>query len=182
MPASDEQIRWAGLQVVHDSFDLNKFDKIRNILVPFVKASGRRGFPVRVCTGQKDIRLASGKLNCGRCGKCMRTMLLLLENGIDPAECGFDTSHFFPDRIRIGLENGYIRMEEAPGSWVRIFEHAEEVPAELQSEYRGMREFALWAAGWDRKPKESALRSFSRSLAPVGSRRRQVTRKILRKD
>jgi hypothetical protein len=182
MPGSDEQIRWGGLLVIHDSFDLQRFEKVRTIIAPFIRESGREGFPIRVCTGDSEVRLASGELNCGRCGKCMRTMLMLLENGIDPAACGFDTSRFFPNRIKIGLENGYIKLAEAPGSWARILDHASEVPPALISRYPGMDRFAAWADSWNRCPKETRLRSYSKKLAPVGSRRRRAARKVFRSD
>jgi hypothetical protein len=181
MPEVDKQISWGGLQVIHDSFDYTKFEKVREVLAPFLKDRKMEGFPLRVCTGDADERLASGRLNCGRCGKCTRTMLMLLENGIDPDKCEFDMTKFFPSRLRIGLENGYIKLKDQPVNWGQILDNARVLPDNLESKYHGTNALFRWMAKWDRQPKESSLRSYSKVVAPIGSRRRRLARRILRK-
>ena len=180
MPESDERIRWGGLRVVHDSFDLSRFEKIHNYLAPFIQSQGG-GFPIKLCLG-KEKRLKCGKLNCGICDKCLTTVLMLLENGVDPARCDFDMSKFSPSRVRRGLANGYIKTAEAPNSWRYIVENAKPLRPELETEYRGTDEMLVWIAKWDRKPKESSLRSYSRKVAPTGSRRRRLAKKVLRRS
>jgi hypothetical protein len=182
MPASDQQIGWGNLEVIHDSYDYTKFEKIREVLVPFLSSRRLVGFPISVCTGKQSVRVASGKLNCGQCGKCTRTMLMLLENGVDPGECEFDMTKFSPRSIRIGLENGYIKIPEASDAWGFVFDNACEIDTNLESKYRGTNALMGWMANWDRKPKESKLRTYSREMAPVGSKRRQLARRILRRD
>jgi hypothetical protein len=179
MPEIDPQIRWGGLQVIHDSFDYTKFEKIREVLAPFLKNRGMEGFPLRVCTGDAKVRLASGRLNCGRCGKCIRTMLMLLENGIDPEKCEFDMTGFSPSRLRTGLKNGYIKLEDQPVNWGQILDNARDLPDSLESKYQGTNALLRWMAKWDRQPRESTLRYHSRKIAPVGSRRRGLAKKIL---
>ena len=180
MPESDERIRWGGLNVTHDSFDITRFEKIRDHLAPFIQSQGG-SFPLRLCLG-KEKRLRCGKLNCGLCDKCLTTELMFLETGIDPSRCDFDMSRFSPDRIRTGLENGYIHMDEAPNSWRSIIENARPIRPELEAEYRGMNDLLSWISKWDRKPMESTLRSYSKKIAPLGSRRRQLAKKVLRRD
>ena len=180
MPESDERVRWGGLTVAHDSFDLTRFEKIRDHLSPFIISQGG-GFPLKLCLGKED-RLKCGKLNCGRCDKCITTALMLLETGVDPARCEFDMSKFSPKDIRIGLENGYLHQDNAPFSWRYITENAGPIGEELESAYRGTSQFLRWLSSWDRAPKESALRSYSRKVAPVGSRRRKLAKKVLNKD
>ena len=179
MPESDERIRWGGLTVTHDSFDITRFEKIRDYLSPFILSQGG-SFPIKLCLG-KEERLNCGKLNCGRCNKCITTALMLLETGVDPARCEFDMSRFSPNDIRVGLENGYLHQDAAPNSWRFITENAHPLSAELESEYKGMSSFLQWLSTWDRKPKESTLRTYSRKVAPVGSRRRKLVRLVLNK-
>ena len=182
MPESDQQVRWGNLEVIHDSYDYTKFEKISKVLVPFLSSRKLGGFPMKVCTGNPSLRIASGKLNCGRCDKCIRTMLMLLENGVDPARCDFDMRRFSPQNTRIGLENGYIKLDEYPRTWAFVFDNAHEISSGLESRYKGSNALFRWMAGWDRKPKESSLRKFSRQIAPSGSRRRQLARRVLQKD
>jgi len=80
------------------------------------------------------------------------------------------------------LENGYLHQDSAPYSWRYITENARPLSAELESEYKGTSSFLQWLSSWDRKPKESTLRSYSRKVAPVGSRRRKLVRFVLNKD
>ena len=180
MPESDERIRWGGLTVTHDSFDITRYEKIRDYLSPFILSQGG-SFPIKLCLG-KEERLKCGKLNCGRCDKCITTELMLLENGVDPARCQFDMSRFSPSDIRTGLQNGYLHQDQAPFSWRYITENARPISKELESEYKGMSSFLLWLSSWDRTSKESTLRTYSRKIAPVGSRRRKLAKKVLSKE
>ena len=179
MPESDERIRWGGLTVTHDSFDITRFEKIRDYLSPFILSQGG-SFPIKLCLG-KEERLNCGKLNCGRCDKCITTALMLLETGVDPARCEFDMSRFSPKNIKVGLENGYLHQDQAPFSWRYITENARPLDAKLESEYPGTSSFLLWLSSWDRKPRESTLRSYSRKVAPPGSRRRKLAKMVLNK-
>jgi len=182
MPESDQQVSWGGLEVIHDSYDYTKFEKISRVLVPFISDRKWAGFPVKVCTGKPAVRVASGKLNCGRCGKCIRTMLMLLENGVDPGECEFEMRRFSPHDIRIGLENGYIKIAEAPEAWGFVLDNACNIPPRLESKYKGTTALMTWMTKWNRTPEESILRTYSKEMAPVGSRRRHLAKKILRRD
>jgi len=180
MPESDERVRWGNLSVIHDSFDVSRIEKIHNYLSPFIQSQGG-AFPIKLCLG-KESRLNCGKLNCGLCDKCLTTELMFLENGIDPSRCDFDMSKFSPGRIRTGLENGYIHLAEAPNSWREIIENARPIRPELEEKYKGVNDLFSWISKWDRIPKESTLRSYSKKAAPVGSRRRRLVKKLLRRD
>jgi len=180
MPESDERIRWGGLSVIHDSFDISRFEKIRDHLAPFIQSQGG-GFPIKLCLG-KEKRLKCGKLNCGVCDKCLTTELMFLECGVDPSRCDFDMSKFSPSKVRTGLENGYIQMATAPNSWRNIILNARPIRPELEAEYRGVNDLLSWISKWDQKPKEGTLRSYSKKVAPVGSRRRTLAKKVLSRD
>ena len=180
MPESDERIRWGGLRVIHDSFDISRFEKIRDYLAPFIESQGG-SFPIKLCLG-KEKRLSCGRLNCGVCDKCLTTELMFLEAGIDPARCDFDMSKFSPSRVRMGLENGYIHIDVAPNSWRYISENARPLRPELGAKYKGVNDLLSWISKWDKVPKESTLRSYSKKVAPLGSRRRNLAKRVLRRD
>lgn len=179
MPGSDEMIRWGGLSVIHDSYDITRFEKIRDYLAPFIQSQGGT-WPLEVCSS-KEAKLEGGMLNCGRCDKCLATEVALLQNGIDPSRCGFDMSRFSPRGIRISLQNGYMSLG-SHFSWQYIVANADTLRPELEARYKGMNEFLLWLSKWDGKPKESRLRSYSRRVAPAGSRRRNTAKKLLHRD
>ena len=82
---SDEKIKWSGTNVIHDSYDLSRAGKVKEILAPYVKLQHEQFIPLRVCTGKLSARLKSQTLNCGRCEKCRRSMVGLLIEGIDPS-------------------------------------------------------------------------------------------------
>jgi hypothetical protein len=178
-PISDELVRWGGLRVVHDSYDLHRVQKVNQVIAPFANQRGG-SIPLRVCTGNKSIRLDGGELNCGRCEKCTRTMLQLLFSGVDPARCGFDTSSFVPAKVRSDLESGRIRLKHHPNSWYFMFSIPDPQYKQFEGAYQGLEDFVEWLRGWNFRPKVSFSQKATTFLAPKGSRRREVVRSVLR--
>lgn len=83
-PLIDEKISWADVKIIHDSYDLNRSQKIMKVLRNHVE-SGNTIF-LRVCVNPvKD-------LNCSKCSKCIATITGLAVAGIDPNKCGFKMS------------------------------------------------------------------------------------------
>ena len=72
-PILDQYFSSAGLQIIHDGAHMSRLQKIRLVAdwAPALKS-------VRVCWA--GVRVG-GPLNCGRCNKCMRTMLGFLAIG-----------------------------------------------------------------------------------------------------
>ena len=168
-PESDRNVRWGGVTTVHDSFDLLKVRKVREVLVPFVEEHPGP-VPLRVCTGKREARLESGELNCGRCEKCVRTALILLSAGIDPAMCGFPA----PDlgMLKEGLVSG--RFRNPSGTSLRAVQAAKTPPRpELVRRYPGLDLFFDWLYRWEPPPLEKKRRRLAR-LAPRGTRRRMT--------
>ncbi len=100
-PELDSRVRWADLVVVHDSNDLSRYEKIQKVLKPYFEA--KPGKPtLRVCLLEDPGPL----LNCGRCEKCVRTVVALLLAGMDPRAYGFPyhpgTLFRFRDRLLRG--------------------------------------------------------------------------------
>jgi len=77
----DNNISWADVNVIHDSYEIARQDKIKIFLKKYIEETGRQP-KIRVCTRQSSE-------NCGQCEKCFRTILGLLVGGIDPKKSGF---------------------------------------------------------------------------------------------
>ena len=83
-PRIDDLISLATASVHHDSYDVERQDKLARI-VEFYRANGSRPFALRVCLDADKSRGG----NCGRCQKCVRAQLGVVLAGGDPKEYGF---------------------------------------------------------------------------------------------
>ena len=98
-PLIDNNISWADVNVVHDSYEISRQDKIRCFIKDYVKKTGYYPF-LRVCTQRSSD-------NCGKCEKCLRAITGLVLEDIDPNKCGFnnvDRETF--DFIKESFNNG----------------------------------------------------------------------------
>ena len=180
-PSTDERIRWGDLKVVHDSFDLSRQQKIQTILAPFIREQGG-SMPLRVCTGRPAVRLASNSLNCGKCEKCLRTMLGLLSSGVDPAECSFNTSSFSLSKLKADLESGRLNLAHRVEVWKSITQNISQRRHELDSQYPGLKMFFTWLSSWNFRSRNRRNRRYLNAVAPPDSRRRKVIRALLGRD
>lgn len=89
---TDEKVKWANCNVIHDGFHLRRTDKIHNI-VDFANRTGEH-IKLRVC--YSDLRTG---YNCSRCTKCQRTMLGLMLCGANPNDFGFDVPTDFHELV-----------------------------------------------------------------------------------
>lgn len=80
-PKIDNHVRFGGCQVIHDGYDFSRHDKIAGICEHF-KDDPQKPY-LRVCFSS-----AEGK-NCGKCEKCVNTIMSILLSGEDPADYGF---------------------------------------------------------------------------------------------
>jgi len=174
-PDSDREIGWGGLTTIHDSFDLNRLMKIRDVLVPYItKHEGV--VQLRVCTGKSEVRLASQALNCGQCEKCVRTMMILLTTGVDPVGCGFPSPDFV--KLKEGLISGRLRHPDA--RTLRALQAAKTPPTpEMVLRYPGLDGFLTWFYRWE-IPHPVKKKKITRRLAPDGTRRRAVVDAFLK--
>jgi len=176
-PMTDEKVRWGGIRVIHDSYDMARRDKISQVLVPFAK-SRQIVVPLRVCTGRRAVRLAGKQLNCGQCPKCMVVELTLILTGADASEGGFDISPPALSALKRNLESGLFGRKYDESSWDFIKEKAKNPPKEILARHPGLGEFFAWFADWDEKPMKRRRR-FVDLVAPPASRRRDVARAAL---
>jgi hypothetical protein len=172
-PMTDEKVKWGEVKVIHDSYDLERGDKIREILVPYAKSHGG-AVPLRVCIGRRSLMSKGGHFNCGQCAKCMVVELSLILSGADASNFGFDISSRTLTELRRNLEKGEFGRAYDQTSWDYIKRNSKSAPIEITSKLPGLREFFDWFATWNERPTKSK-RLLDR-VAPPGSRRRDLAR------
>jgi len=174
-PESDEKVAWGEVTTVHDSFDLQRLEKIKGVLAPYITQHPGT-VKLRACTGRRSERLASGTLNCGVCQKCARTSLGLMWAGIDPAECGFPPPDFA--KFKAGLISGTLMTAQAVS--LRAIKASRNPPDKaLAARYPDYPGFLAWFYDWT-IPKGAKGRGALATLAPAGSRRRRVLSAMFR--
>jgi len=150
-PELDQKLAWKGTEVLHDSHDISRQDKIEGLLAPFIRAEGAN-VPLRVCGSAKSReRVARRTLNCGRCEKCVRTIVGLLAGGIDPTTCGFDMEFFSANTLRRNLEEGTVMLPKSVWDlWLDIQTsiRKQETETAVPSLYNS-RSFFEWMRGYD---------------------------------
>ena len=80
-PSIDNEIRFCGVDIVHDGYDLNRQEKI-HVITQF-SDDNHIQIPLRVCWESE------GGSNCCHCEKCWRTILGIYAAGYDPRQYGF---------------------------------------------------------------------------------------------
>jgi hypothetical protein len=99
-PEIDRNMRWGNVEVEHDAYEIDRFNKVR-LLVDTVRS---RSLPlqVKVCYQPGQVRL-----NCSKCDKCTRSILLFICAGADPNLFGFKTNEqVYINALRI-VEGGF---------------------------------------------------------------------------
>jgi hypothetical protein len=81
-PRLDNLIRWTGGAGEHDSADLTRQQKVKQIVVPFL---AEHPTPLAVCY---QVGRGGANANCGECEKCLRTASGILAAHGDPAWAG----------------------------------------------------------------------------------------------
>jgi hypothetical protein len=97
-PLIDNNIKWSGTKVVHDSYELSRHEKIKSIL----KNNPKYHRYLRVCVNSQYQ-----KHNCGNCEKCLRTITSLLLEDQDPKEYNFNIEGDIIERIKNRLARIY---------------------------------------------------------------------------
>ena len=171
-PMTDEKVRWGSVRVIHESYDLSRLDKLRQIVLPY--AAGHGGaVPLRVCIGRRSL-IEGAHLNCGECAKCMVVEMALLLSGADAADWGFNITPPALSHLRRELEEGRFGRSYDPATWAFIKAQSKSPPVELVAKHQGLGEFLDWFAGWDERAKDP--RRLIDRVAPPGSRRRDLAR------
>jgi hypothetical protein len=119
-PEIDNRIRWASTRVIHDGLDLGRQQKIAILARQALPSNSY--FDIRVCWGRER--------NCGRCEKCVRTIVGLLLEGLHPRNHGFEFDLEDLAKIRYRLETGSlgVRSSHTP-YWLEIRERVRQDPS-----------------------------------------------------
>ena len=131
-PSIDDNVAWPGTQVIHDSFELSRQQKVQDLVRRC--AEGMPKPALRVCNYPVEARI-----NCGNCEKCLRTMAGLIVEGEAPADWGFSVDAGSAiARIRRAFEEGrWSILEDKVSYWG-------EIRREAQSATRCPPDFAQW--------------------------------------
>ncbi len=164
-PEFEGQLRWPGVRVVHDAFEVSRQNKIAQML-NLIGPSGHRP-PLVVC-----FKPRLNSINCGSCEKCLRTMAGLVVEGESPRDWGmpFDTPQAIAhirqmfDRRKVNIPHDLTFM------WRDIEQRAEQSG-------KCPEEFAAWLQALDMQPhlrrtsRRHALKRFTRRLVPLRARK-----------
>lgn len=88
-PTIDNYVKYGNCNIVHDGYDFNRQDKIKNICNYLLK-TGNKKVDLRVCWK------SDGGDNCCNCEKCYRTIMGIIAEKQDPNDFGF----LFTDKKR----------------------------------------------------------------------------------
>lgn len=80
----DGNVKYCGVNVIHDAFDLMRQEKIHNIVTEAKR--NKRKVLLNVCWTKNK---PAGIINCCKCVKCLQTMLGIYAEGYDPKDYGF---------------------------------------------------------------------------------------------
>jgi hypothetical protein len=114
---TDEKIRWANLNTIHDGFHLRRTQKIENIIL-FANKTGHK-VKLRVCYSE----LRNG-YNCNRCPKCQRTMFGFMLEGVNPNEFGFNVPKDFYDLLLKNFSKNTIMTDGIRYEWLCLQDKA----------------------------------------------------------
>ena len=141
LPIFDEKIVWADLDVEHHGV-LLRLNKIRE-LADFLN---RGDLSLRVCWRSS---LVDGYINCGVCEKCLRTIVCMVVEGIDPNVCGFHVTESTWDAMKkMVIEH---KSKGLYPTWKRIHELSREG---IKHEFHGSNGFFEWYKDFDFKSVE----------------------------
>ena len=112
-PWTDNYVRFAGCQVVHDGYEYSRQDKAHNV-VEFCKETGNI-LKLHACwESQKGS-------NCECCEKCYRTMTAIIAEGGDPVEFGFKNAKTTIKSMRYCIiESSRLSKHLAEHHWLHI--------------------------------------------------------------
>jgi hypothetical protein len=126
---------WADVKVVHDGYPLIKVEKIHQYMVPYVQATGRYP-PIHVCWSQFDAP------NCTTCHKCLRTILVLLLENIDPKRCGFPIDVDIVAQLRTHYETLFPTLNDTSIEFTRHIQN--HIPEPFPHDLYNCRAFFEW--------------------------------------
>ena len=164
-PRIDEAVRVDALTVVHDGYELSRQAKLREVQrvaharsVPFP--------PLRVCYANPS---GDGS-NCGKCEKCLRTVVGMLLEDVDLATSGYDEpADAYLERVRRKFAR-HVMPSSANAAWMwgDLQRRGRELVAEGSAkDVAGWRSFLTWLTAFD-------FDAYARRYAWVRAARRRL--------
>ena len=150
-PVVDNEIAWAGVRVIHDSYEMRRQEKLRYIC----QHEGKMAYLSNLRACQESVV----RENCGRCEKCFRTIVGLTVEGVNPGDCNFKVAEGTYRHIKDCFLKGKIAMGDSRRfEWEGI---QKMLPAQMDTGMVGAREFLEWLREFDfSKYRANRLRSF----------------------
>lgn len=135
-PIIDNQCRFCGTQIIHDSYNRTRQQKIK-VIADFVKES-HTPIELQVCLHEQK-----GK-NCCACEKCYRTILGLLAEGVDPNLFGLRYNEYIQHEMVRFYTNQCIMDSNTKQLYHSIHDRFMERDNEIENS-----DFKKWFIGFD---------------------------------
>jgi len=136
----DSGISWADVKIIHDGSELSRQEKIK-----ILKSNPCCLSYLRVCWSQHL------EYNCGYCEKCLRTIVGLILENIDPEVCNFKIKNNTLNLMRIYLTKGILNLTDNEiCMWQDIQKYIPEtiVDSEVSRKYKSEK-FFRWFKNFD---------------------------------
>ena len=112
-PSIDNYVKIASCNIIHDGYEFNRQDKIKNICEILNKRElNNNVLPVRVCFNSDTFD------NCCHCEKCYRTIFEIIAEGKDPMDFGFKLDKNFYHRVEYEMKKKILLPQKC--FWVDI--------------------------------------------------------------
>ncbi len=137
-PSIDNNVSWADTKVIHDASELSRQQKIEFLC---------NGQHTRYLSHLRVCWDSALKTNCGGCEKCMRTIVGLAIEGIDPNQCNFRVDDKTFPLIRECFNKRRIEpSEEQLYFWMDM---QKRIPERVNQDIYGSRKFLEWLKKYD---------------------------------
>ncbi|MRH42709.1 hypothetical protein GH741_08415 [Aquibacillus halophilus] len=172
-PSIDNNIKWGSTNVIHDSYDLTRQEKINMIADYITNKYG--SLQIRVCW----LPEGNGG-NCNECEKCSRTIIGLILAGLDPNQHGFYVSNSFPSHVKKQFETQKWKITEAIAfQWQDVQDH---IPHNLNFENSDYRDLFIWLKNYKLRHYQPSLLIRVRLMVAkaLPERSKRILKKIIR--
>jgi hypothetical protein len=126
-PTLDNQVKWTGGAVEHDSYELDRQAKIAQFVAPFIRDG--HVLKLSVCY---HVNRGGENVNCGHCEKCLRTASGLLAEDVDPKLAGMPVGEPQFDEWRRKMDAGQVDLGNVLSLWTDV---QRAIPADSNNDY-----------------------------------------------
>lgn len=117
-PVIDSHVRFAGTEVRHDGYYMNRIEKVHKIVTECERLE--KNIRLRVCW------ISRGGHNCCKCEKCIRTIFNILAVGGNPEQYGFKIMTDVARQYKSIVEDVLLDHQNIKFSWYEIQDYARE--------------------------------------------------------